>query len=174
MSPREDDAEFEAFVAACYRRLLQVAYLLTCDVGRAEDLLQTALLKTWSSWRRLRPEAAEAYVRTPTCRVEGDLTFGPDPSWLSGLETCGDMRARRYLVQVDVATGARRRLADLPGGPGATWIDYDAPRANLLIELRDRRGRMVWDGHGLHRLPALDPERDVDPNQPWVLWKSEW
>jgi RNA polymerase sigma-70 factor (sigma-E family) len=69
MSPREDDAEFEAFVAARYRRLLQVAYLLTCDVGRAEDLLQTALLKTWSSWRRLRPEAAEAYVRTVLVRT---------------------------------------------------------------------------------------------------------
>lgn len=69
MSRTEDEAAFQAFVTARYARLLQVAYLLTGDAGRAEDLLQTALLKTWTAWRRLHHEAAEAYVRTVLVRT---------------------------------------------------------------------------------------------------------
>ena len=38
-----------------------MAYLLTGDHGRAEDLLQTALAKTWPAWRRV--DDPEAYVR---------------------------------------------------------------------------------------------------------------
>jgi RNA polymerase sigma-70 factor (sigma-E family) len=61
---RGRDEEFTAFVAARSRALLGTAYLLAGDRGRGEDLLQTALLKTYLAWPRLRePQAAEAYVR---------------------------------------------------------------------------------------------------------------
>ena len=64
MDRRGRDEEFTAFVAARSRALLGTAYLLTGDRGRAEDLLQTALLKTYLAWPRMRePQAAEAYVR---------------------------------------------------------------------------------------------------------------
>ena len=53
--------EFEAFVAARSGRLLRTAYLLTRDQGKAEDLLQTALAKTWLAWSRV--DEPEAYVR---------------------------------------------------------------------------------------------------------------
>ncbi len=53
--------DFDAFVAAASRRLLATAYLLTGDHGRAEDLLQTALAKTWLAWARV--ETPEPYVR---------------------------------------------------------------------------------------------------------------
>jgi RNA polymerase sigma-70 factor (sigma-E family) len=55
-------AAFDEFVAAQSTRLLRVAYLLTRDHGRAEDLLQTALAKTWQSWRRIDADP-ESYVR---------------------------------------------------------------------------------------------------------------
>ena len=56
--------EFEHLVEVCSRRLLRTAYLLTGDWGKAEDLLQTALTKTWLRWSRLDdPAAAEGYVR---------------------------------------------------------------------------------------------------------------
>ena len=55
-------AEFEEFVTARSTALLRTAYLLTRDHGRAEDLLQTALAKTWLSWRRI-DATPEAYVR---------------------------------------------------------------------------------------------------------------
>ena len=54
-------ADFDAFVAARSSRLLTTAYLLTRDHGRAEDLLQTALAKTWLAWARV--DNPEAYLR---------------------------------------------------------------------------------------------------------------
>src|SRR6478609_2028247 len=57
-------ADFEAFVAARSPALWRSAYLLTGDPHRAEDLLQTALVKAWRRWDKItRREAADAYVR---------------------------------------------------------------------------------------------------------------
>src|SRR6478735_10555567 len=57
-------ADFEAFVAARSPALWRSAYLLTGDPHRAEDLLQTALVKAWRRWDRSeRREAVEACVR---------------------------------------------------------------------------------------------------------------
>ena len=53
---------FEAFVVAHGDRLLRTAYLLTRDHALAEDLLQTALTKAWTAWRRIEGEP-QAYVR---------------------------------------------------------------------------------------------------------------
>ena len=59
-----DDEGFRAFVAARQRALLRSAWLLTGDWQSAEDLVQTALVRAWPHWRRLRDaEHAEAYVR---------------------------------------------------------------------------------------------------------------
>lgn len=54
--------QFEAFVAARSRRLLRTAYLLTHDHGLAEDLVQTALAKSWFAWSRIEGDP-EPYVR---------------------------------------------------------------------------------------------------------------
>jgi len=53
---------FESFVAASGDRLLRTAYLLTRDHGLAEDLLQTALTRSWPRWRRIDGDP-EPYVR---------------------------------------------------------------------------------------------------------------
>jgi RNA polymerase sigma-70 factor (sigma-E family) len=55
-------ATFDEFVAARSRALLRTAYLLTHDHALAEDLLQTALAKTWFAWRRIDGNP-EPYVR---------------------------------------------------------------------------------------------------------------
>ncbi len=61
---RERDEEFAAFVRARSAALLRTAYALTGDRGHAEDLLQTALIKTYLAWGRIaEPQAVEAYVR---------------------------------------------------------------------------------------------------------------
>ena len=54
--------EFDEFVAARWARLLRTAYLLTSDWARAEDLLQTALARTWFAWHRIGADP-EPYVR---------------------------------------------------------------------------------------------------------------
>lgn len=56
-------AEFDAFVASRLPALVRFAYALTGDLGHAEDLVQTALVKTYLATRRRTPEAPEAYVR---------------------------------------------------------------------------------------------------------------
>ena len=53
---------FDAFVIGRTDRLLRTAYLLTRDHALAEDLLQAALTKAWTAWRRIDAEP-EAYVR---------------------------------------------------------------------------------------------------------------
>jgi RNA polymerase sigma-70 factor (sigma-E family) len=57
-----DDVAFRAFVDARSPSLLRTAYLLTHDRGLAEDLVQTALTKTWFAWDRLNDDPV-LYVR---------------------------------------------------------------------------------------------------------------
>ncbi len=56
-----DSAEFDRFVLTRSQALLRTAYLLVQDEDLAEDLLQTALTKTWFARRRV--DDPEAYVR---------------------------------------------------------------------------------------------------------------
>jgi len=63
-SGREADADFSDYVAARQHALLRTAFVLTGERASAEDLLQTALAKTYLSWSRIRdPRAVDAYVR---------------------------------------------------------------------------------------------------------------
>ena len=64
MSPQErQDAEFDEFVTGVWRRLQWTAYLLTGERYLAEDLVQTALVKVYARWSRVRREDAFAYTR---------------------------------------------------------------------------------------------------------------
>lgn len=54
---------FEQFVRRRGAHLTRFAYLLVADQGRAEDLVQTALVRTWLRGDRVAPEGREAYVR---------------------------------------------------------------------------------------------------------------
>jgi RNA polymerase sigma-70 factor (sigma-E family) len=60
----EDRADFEAFVAARSHALFRTALTLTGHRQQAEDLLQTALVRTVRHWRRVRADNPEAYLRT--------------------------------------------------------------------------------------------------------------
>ena len=55
---------FDEFVAAAWARLLRSAYLLCGDHYLAEDLVQTALARTYARWRHVRRDDALAYTRT--------------------------------------------------------------------------------------------------------------
>jgi RNA polymerase sigma-70 factor (sigma-E family) len=58
------DEDFEGFVAARLPVLTRFAYLVCGDVTAAQDLVQTALTKTYVRWRLIDRSKAEAYVRT--------------------------------------------------------------------------------------------------------------
>ncbi len=60
----QEREEFRAYVAARGAALLRTAVLITGDRGLAEDLVQTALIRTYGAWGRIRrKEAVDAYTR---------------------------------------------------------------------------------------------------------------
>jgi RNA polymerase sigma-70 factor (sigma-E family) len=64
MAAPPGDAEFTEFVHAAWPGLYRTAYLMLGEHQLAEDLVQSALAKTYASWRRVRePAAAPAYAR---------------------------------------------------------------------------------------------------------------
>lgn len=80
MARAPGDEEFTRFVAARWPSLYRTAYLLLHDHALAEDLVQTALLKTYRSWSKVRAvEAAEAYTRT--VMVNTALSWFRRKSW---------------------------------------------------------------------------------------------
>ncbi len=65
MARPPSDAEFTEFVHGSWPALYRTAYLLLGERGEAEDLVQTALAKTYAAWPNVRDvEAAPGYART--------------------------------------------------------------------------------------------------------------
>ncbi len=58
-----DESAFEEFVAARSDDLMRLAVLLASDRGHAEDLVQTALVKAYRRWDRIRSDDPYPYVR---------------------------------------------------------------------------------------------------------------
>jgi RNA polymerase sigma-70 factor (sigma-E family) len=61
MVPAADD--FDAYVRTRTPALLRSAYVLTGDQHLAEDLVQSALIRTHRAWRRVRDGNPDAYTR---------------------------------------------------------------------------------------------------------------
>ncbi|MES4908268.1 MULTISPECIES: SigE family RNA polymerase sigma factor [unclassified Streptomyces] len=58
------DEEFREFVTTRWPRLLRTAYLLCGERHTAEDLVQSALVRVYVAWRRVRAaDEPDAYVR---------------------------------------------------------------------------------------------------------------
>jgi RNA polymerase sigma-70 factor (sigma-E family) len=63
-APGIDDPAFRDYVRSRSRALLRTAYLLTGNVADAEDLVQSALAKTYLAWDRIQDRSAlDGYVR---------------------------------------------------------------------------------------------------------------
>jgi RNA polymerase sigma-70 factor (sigma-E family) len=63
-SPPRVNTDFQEFVVARGRSLLHSAYLLTGNLADAEDLVQSALAKTYQAWDRIEDRGAlDGYVR---------------------------------------------------------------------------------------------------------------
>lgn len=71
MIPARDRGAFDDFVGASSDSLLRTAYLLCGDRGEAEDLVQTALMRTARRWRTAR-ESPEAYARRVVVNLSKD------------------------------------------------------------------------------------------------------
>ncbi|WP_155372282.1 SigE family RNA polymerase sigma factor [Catellatospora vulcania] len=107
-----ETATFDEFVVTRSRHLLRVAYLLTGDHGLAEDLLQTALARSWPAWRRIDGDP-EPYVRRVLANTYNSWWrrrwHGERPT-----ETLPERAAPLPHTAVDDRDQLRRALARLP------------------------------------------------------------
>ena len=73
MRTADRDAAFSEFVRARRTHLRRIAYAICGDWHRADDLVQTALVKLYVAWPRVRRDGSEeAYVRTIIVRANID------------------------------------------------------------------------------------------------------
>ncbi len=97
-----DDREpaFVEFVTAHRPKLRRIAYAICGDWHRADDLVQTALVKLYVAWPRLhRDGREEAYVRTIIVRADIDEHRRPWRRERPGLTGRADhLRAREPLA----------------------------------------------------------------------------
>jgi RNA polymerase sigma-70 factor (sigma-E family) len=119
--PADRDREFTEFVTVQRAALVRVAALLVSgDLAKAEDVVQTALTKLYLNWPKVRPDTAAAYARR--CVVNAAMDDRRSPV------------SRREQVSAelpDVAAADPERgdpaavmalLADLPAGMRAAVV----------------------------------------------------
>ncbi len=113
MRSAERDAAFSEFVAARQTHLRRIAYAVCGDWHRAEDLLQTALVKLYVAWPRLhRDGREEAYARTIIVRANIDESRRPWRREQSGLD--GHEAAARAGLPVEERSALFEALQELP------------------------------------------------------------
>jgi RNA polymerase sigma-70 factor (sigma-E family) len=123
------EQDFDGFVHAAGPRLLRAAWLLIGDWAAAEDLVQTALEKTWPKWAGLPDDAhrlayvhrvmTHAFLRGRRRRWTAEIATAslPEPAALDEAESvvqrAGLLAAVRRLPPRQRAVIALRYLADL-------------------------------------------------------------
>jgi RNA polymerase sigma-70 factor (sigma-E family) len=121
---REEPPGFREFVAARSPALLRTAWMLTGDAQLAEDLLQTALARTWPHWSRIADGYPEAYVRRVMVRTHG--------SWW-----------RRDRRRPETALGVVPEGADPRPGDAYGAVDDRDGLARALVALPRRQRQVV-------------------------------
>jgi RNA polymerase sigma-70 factor (sigma-E family) len=132
------DEEFVEFVTASSARLQHVAYLLTGNRHEAEDATQTALVRTYAAWQRIRRNDAYAYARTVLANLVTDRRRRP---------------YREYATE------------DLPDQPAARDLADDVTRRRWLVSALDRlspRERAVIVLRHYLDLPEAEVARELN------------
>jgi RNA polymerase sigma-70 factor (sigma-E family) len=134
------DEEFVEFVRAQSRRLTHAAYLLTGDRHVAEDAAQTALVRTYAAWARVRRDDAYAYARSVLVNHLTDRWRRPLREYATdqlpehpvGDDLAERVTGRRWLMQALAALTARERAVvvlryyfDLPEAEVANELDIN-------------------------------------------------
>ena len=109
------ETDFNEYVAERRVQLRRVAYLLCGDVHRAEDLVQTALMKLYVAWPRVqRAGNVDAYVRRVLVNSSVDESRRPWRREAPGLE--GIDRPASETTATEDRSAIMDALAMLPAG----------------------------------------------------------
>ena len=118
----EDD--FDEFVRARWSATARLAYALTLDHQKAEDLAQDAFTKLWFHWRKVRDGNPEAYLRKI---IASTFLSGRRRRWLGErpTETPPETVVDPATVQVDERLAIHQAMARLsPRQRAAVYLRY--------------------------------------------------
>jgi RNA polymerase sigma-70 factor (sigma-E family) len=133
---------FDDFATAAWPRLVRSAYLLTGDHHLAEDLTQTALVRTYAHWRRVRRADALAYTRRVLVNLNIDRIRRKHGSVHVG-DTLLDVVPSRPDTRVDERDEAVRLLRILTDRERRVVVlrhYFDLPEAEVAVELGVAKG----------------------------------
>ncbi|PJJ70214.1 RNA polymerase sigma-70 factor (sigma-E family) [Sediminihabitans luteus] len=112
------EQEFVAFVERSKATLQHVAYLLTGDRHRAEELVQQTYERVWRSWRRARDGDPLVYARTVLANLRIDTWRRTRREVLTGVDQDGfgdvDRRSGEHEARVHARDAVVRALMQLP------------------------------------------------------------
>ncbi|MBA3719673.1 MAG: hypothetical protein H0W95_05220 [Nocardioidaceae bacterium] len=126
---RGGDQAFTAFVDARSAALLRFAYLLAPEPTAAQDLLQTALLRTYLRWSRVR-DSPDAYVCRVLVTVATDERRRPWRREVAMAEPPELTYAYDPTAGIDDVDELRRALRSLPSY-AIRWVEDRGARASL-------------------------------------------
>ena len=158
MRTADRDVAFSEFVRARRTHLRRIAYAICGDWHRADDLVQTALVKLYVAWPRVRRDGSEeAYVRTIIVRADVDEHRRPWRRESVGLPVTD--RAGREELPVEERSALFEALQGLPVMQRKVvvlrhWLGLSV--AETAQELRIGQGTVKSHSHrGLASLRAV-------------------
>ncbi len=117
----DEPPSFDEFVASRSRALWRSAWLLTGDAQRAEDLLQTTLVKVWRRWPKVAKDGSvEGYARRALVTTytdwwrrkwTGEVPTEVMPEHPSGTEGGADLAETRHDLVAALARLSRGQRA---------------------------------------------------------------
>ncbi|MEV2237165.1 SigE family RNA polymerase sigma factor [Micromonospora sp. NPDC049891] len=130
------DTEFAEFARVASGRLVHAAFLMTGDHHQAEDAAQTALVRTYAAWSRVRDDDAYGYARTVLVNHLVDGWRRPIREYPSddlpeqrGGDVADEVTTRRWLLGVLGALTPRERAIVV------LRYYFDLPEAQVAREL---------------------------------------
>ncbi|WP_328417332.1 SigE family RNA polymerase sigma factor [Micromonospora sp. NBC_00389] len=153
------DAEFVEFARAASARLVHAAFLMTGDHHQAEDAAQTALVRTYASWSRVRDDDAYGYARRILVNhlVDGwrrpirEYPTEEIPEQRRG-DVADEVATRRWLTAILGALSPRERAIVV------LRYYFDLPEAQVARELAISVGTVKsTSSRALEKLRATGP-----------------
>ncbi len=158
MTRADRDAAYTEFVTARQTHLRRIAYAICGDWHQADDVLQTALVKLYAAWPRVRRDGREeAYVRQIIVRANIDHHRRPWRREQPGLD--GHDRQASEPLGVEERSALFEALQDLPPMQRRTvvlrhWLGLSV--RETAAELNISEGTVKsHSARGLERLQAV-------------------
>jgi RNA polymerase sigma-70 factor (sigma-E family) len=158
------DDDFVAFARSNSGRLQHAAYLLTGDRHDAEDAAQSALVRTYAAWGRVRKQDAYSYARTVLVNLVIDKWRRPIreyatdnlPDQATPRDVADDVARRGWLIAALNALSPRERAV-------VVMRHYlDLPEADVAREMNLSVGTVKsLNSRGLAKL-RIPAQRDAE------------